>query len=381
MSWFGLSDIWDYVVHRRHRYQWYGTGLPYQGIKPKSVENVYRMYDLYAPLQKCINEIRLGFSACSLWVYSGEDINQRESDTKQKLFKELIITGELEKMVKQALLTGVVFLLKEKPGSIYRQRPKVIDIRCTSNYKYDEQGDIIGFTYHKKKIAKNDFIIIQLESNEKCCFVSERLKALQDQLLTYGFIQETAREIFGYGGAKKLISLDGGDFESYQSAQTEEEKHQITEELNNDFGNRRHQRRYQVTGVKATAVDLTANITDLQLKNSSDFVRDEVANLFCIPTVLFGSGSAAYAKIAEARLDFFESFIKPFGEQLINSYLYHTENYSGWVSVEASDLSYYQLANSRRAAAVQQFGQGLSNLVNAEIVTANEANKTFIANL
>lgn len=381
-----IISTWAESWLNKVRYgSWVIEDVPFQGLYPTNAVNAYAMYRLFSPLQKCVNEINRGTQNTKPWVYNDNgSVNQFKSLKYQRLHKELIMSGDLRLLVVEALVHGVVFMRKRTKG-IYLDGYEILQNRFAQPLFI--KGKLVKFFYKGVEIAIADIKIIDLEgktSDENNLFVSERLLALQKQLNAYNFLQETLREIFGFGGARKLVSFDNGDSESFGDHKTEKEQEEAKKDLNENTGNRTGQRRFITVKAKASTHDLASKVGDLQAPEVNKLLREEVSVLFNVPPILLGAGAAAYNKIAEARLDFFESFVIPFANQLLNSYYSITGtkvSSTEYVEQEMGHLSFAQIANSRRASTIQQTAQGLSNLVKTGIKTTEQASEEFDANI
>lgn len=352
---------------------------PFIGITLNSTISAYNMYKLVAPLQKCVNEFDRVVTNSKPWVYTNSEINRAASDKMQSSYLELVNNGTISLMVREACVHGIIFLRKKRKG-IFIEGYEVLQNRYV-DANFNKNNELTDFLYKSVKQVLSDIRWIAIDNEPydfDSCFISTKIYALQKQLNTYNFLHETLHEIYGFGGAKKMLSIESGDNESFGNVKTEKDREEQIKELNEDQGFRdRRQKRFLTINSKATTADLSPKVSDLAVEQSNNVIKQEVCNLYNVPEVLLSKGAAAYNKIAEARLDFAESAGMPLANFLFNNYLKVIGDNS-IVTMEVSHLSYYQVANSRKGAAIQQLAQGLSNLVNTGIITKEAANKDYL---
>jgi hypothetical protein len=350
-----------------------------------NVAGATRAFSSCTPVLVSLNKIGDAVEQSRLWVYNSSDDSINIS-----------LSSSLAGFMKKYPFFGDVAICYKLYGKAYIRRKNYIG----AGYDYvhilnpfieeNEFDDYVGID--GKKRVKNYRITNEngtqsivsakdiLKIGEGYSYeVSPEIAGLEYFINAYIFAAETMKESYADGGARKLVSLDVGDVDALASGVLDTERNVLQKKLGTTYGQRTGQSKLIVTAAKGTSIDLTTPIAQLDGNTNLKLFFSEIAIAFGVPPALVGINTSAYKKITEARQEFYQQTVSSVAQKIFHPFLtwINKSSEDTYIKVDFSELDFYQEALSKRASVIQQSAQGLSNLVNSNILTVEEARNEY----
>ncbi len=201
-----------------------------------------------------------------------------------------------------------------------------------------------------------------------------RLHGLEEAISTLLCTNEMLTQLLADGGARGIITQGASNIDMISAGYLDEEKADIQRSLK-DYGLLKDKYKYIVTKGQAGYVPLTSRIVDMQIPEIALMKKIEVYRGFGIQTA-FAINEARFKVIPEARKEMVTSSVagegaSDFKQELLMKGIPELSYCS--IDMDYSHFDFFMESQKDKAVAFQQFANGLKPLVEANILTTEQA--------
>lgn len=353
-------------------------------LNTDTVEGQTKAYEQCSAVSSAINTICTYIKQFELWqvdnngerVDGTKYISQIERPNPYQTLPDFIATIELAK-----LLYGQALIWRDPEFQYLYVLPNAKLKALTNRGKVSwtkPNGDVYGYNLSvydgaEVRIELDDIHILQDVSIDlhKLVTGESRLRGKSDIINAYIAGYSAMAEITANRGPLGIVSMVAP--ESYNTFTAQEQKDDAERKLTSKYGLLKEQFRYIVTSLDSKFTPITANVSDLDLDASRKDCRNEIARAYNVPIVLLDSAGSTYANLATAERSLYQNVIFSDAKAIFNL----LNDIMGFDAVRVmpyyDHLPCFQEQRKNEAAAFQSFGKTLIDLVNAGLITNDEA--------
>lgn len=201
-----------------------------------------------------------------------------------------------------------------------------------------------------------------------------RLYALEEAISTLLCTDEMLTQLLADGGARGIITQGAKDIDMISAGYLDDEKADIQRSLK-DYGLLKDKYKYIVTKGQAGYVPLTSRIVDMQIPEIALMKKVEVYRALGIPTA-FAINESRFKVLPEARKEMVTSSVSSegaddFKQELMMKGIEEPDFCA--LELDYSHFDFFMESQKEKAVAFQQMSNGLKPLVEAGVLTTQQA--------
>lgn len=206
-------------------------------------------------------------------------------------------------------------------------------------------------------------------------FGGSRLQSLSDVISTYVVLWEVLTEMYGNRGALNIISMGVTNPQMAGLPSLRTEKEDFLKRLAGRFGIRRNQDKNVVISTDAKVHPLTAKMSEMEFENIIMECKKAIGAAYDVPAPLLDIESSRYKNMTEAIKNLYTNAAIPTAEYFFSEWLQMIGKVklSFELKADYSHLDFYQDAKKEEAIAFQQMAGAVVPLVDAGLITRDEA--------